>query len=58
MNFTTEEIAIITKVLIRQLMQDEGAIAELQKKLSEVSAKLSGENKSAAAPGVMETDES
>lgn len=55
MNFTTEEIAIITKVLIRQLMQDEGAIAELQKKLSEVSSKLS-EN-STAAPGVMETEE-
>lgn len=37
MNFTTEEIAIITKVLIRQLMQDEGAIAELQKKLTELT---------------------
>ena len=56
MNFTTEEIAIITKVLIRQLMQDEGAIAELQKRLSEASAKLSEENK-AAAPGVKETEE-
>lgn len=55
MNFTTEEIAIITKVLIRQLMQDEGAIATLQKELSEASAKLS-EN-SAAAPGVKETEE-
>lgn len=45
MNFTTEEIAIITKVLIRQLMQDEGAIAELQKRLSELTAKTNDSSK-------------
>jgi len=45
MNFTTEEIAIIAKVLIRQLMQDEGAIAELQKKLSELTEKLNDSSK-------------
>ena len=35
MNFTTEELAIITKVLIRQLLQDEGALAEAQNEIME-----------------------
>ena len=35
MNFTQEEITLITKVLIRQLMQDEGALAQLQQELAD-----------------------
>ena len=33
MNLTNEEMTVITKVLIRQLLQDEGALAEAQKEI-------------------------
>lgn len=51
MNFTTEEIAIITKVLIRQLMQDEGALAEAQKEIMESRKLIEDLNKKLVSDG-------
>lgn len=38
MNFTQEEVMVITKVLIRQLMQDENALAAMQQELQKLKA--------------------
>ena len=51
MNFTTEEIAIITKVLIRQLLQDEGALAEAQKEIMESRKLIDDLNKKFVSDG-------
>ena len=38
MNFTAEEITVITKVLIRTLIQDENALAAMQQELQKLKA--------------------
>ncbi len=38
MNLTNEEMTVITKVLIRQLLQDENAIAAMQQELQKQRA--------------------
>lgn len=45
MNLTNEEMTVITKVLIRQLLQDEGALAEAQKVIMESRKQIDDLNK-------------
>lgn len=51
MNLTNEEMTVITKVLIRQLLQDEGALAEAQKEIMESRKLIDDLNKKLVSDG-------
>lgn len=51
MNLTNEEMTVITKVLIRQLLQDEGALAEAQKEIMESRKLIEDLNKKLVSDG-------
>ncbi len=51
MNLTNEEMTVITKVLIRQLLQDEGVLAEAQKEIMESRKLIEDLNKKLVSDG-------